>query len=210
MGRETVLSSPEHKCKRPDQRRQDHVFNHHFKIHNLNSSSSPISDDSLEKSSKLTMSDYFHHNDFNLTPLKSTENLLSTYNVKNKCNGFNNQFNECSFDTIDGPSFISSNMPLFEPKTTSTEAKIHTPENRRSAKVSVNLCDKFIKSTDNSNEVSKFCTVFEKIIVNPTIYELPVEVEKSPDFSQKHEITLINTHHLPTSNVTEQFNSHIY
>lgn len=143
LGRETVLTSPEHKIKRPDQKFEDRIFHNHFKLKNLNSSSSPMSDDSLETPlNKKTTIDSFM-NEFCLKPLKSSENLLSSFNSMNQLSGFNHQLD---YDNPDGPLNSTSYSSPFYLKNSLTEVKTYTLENKELTDMSMNIF-KHLKKT---------------------------------------------------------------
>jgi len=164
--------------KRPDKQFQDRVFNDHFNIQNQMFTS--MSDDSLDGSSKKVIINNSPLNDFYLTPLKSTENIqniLSPFSTTKKIKSFdisNEHFTLVSFDTSP-----------FQPKDASTAAKVFTPEEKKSTRVSVNLCNKFEKLPENKQiEVN---TTFIKDTINSHSSTSFPEVEQSFDFRQKYE-----------------------
>lgn len=193
LGRDTLLTSPERSIKRPDQQRQDYVFNNHFNIKNLNKSSSPMSDDSLEKHQNKVIVNYSQLNDLCLTPLKSTENLLSPLTANKQFDDFDNQLN---FDDTDGYS-ASISLNLSQLNDTSTRIRniqdtLNIPEDKKLSKISLNLCNKFMEmSNDGLNNNIKSDNM------NTELFLLPQKVEQSSNFnSHKNEkITINTTHH---------------
>jgi len=198
LGRDTILRSPERSIKRPDQRRQDHVFNKHFNLKNLNNSSSSMSDDSLEKPLNKFIMNISQLNEFCLTPLKSTENLLSPFSVKKQFNNFDGQM---SFDVTDGPfDSTLSNSSIFEPQDELTAALTYSPENQKPTKVCVNLWNKFIKSPED--ELTNGGTSVGLHTLNPQPFMSSSEVE-SNDFEPKCEWSPTHTMHKHTSKETD-------
>jgi len=198
LGRDTILKSPERSIKRPDQRRQDHVFNKHFNLKNLTNSSSSMSDDSLEKPLNQMIMNISQLNEFYLTPLKSTENLLSPFSVKKQFNNFDGQM---SFDVTDGPlESTVSNFSIFEPQDELTAALTYTPENQKPTKVCVNLWNKFIKSPED--ELTNGGTNVGLHTLNSKPFVSSSEVE-SNNFEQKYEWSPTHTIHKRTSKVTD-------
>jgi len=202
LGRDTVLTSPERSVKRPDQRRQDYVFNNHFNLKNLNSSSSPLSDDSLEKPIMKIISNNSQFNEFCLTPLKSTENLLSPFSDKNLYNSFDDQI---SFDITDGIlASTSSNSSHFKSEDALTEAITYTPKDIKSNESSINLCSRFMKTpeVDVKNEVCSnfgYNTVKSKLFKSSLDFE--PEVEYPLNFRQECKCTTAHTVNHRTSKV---------
>jgi len=152
--RDTILTSPQHSIKRPDHRRQDHVFNKHFNLQNLNKSSSSISDDSLEKSFKnITINDLELY-DINLTPLKSTENLISELNNHKEFDNDLLNFN----DTYDSPlscTLLNSSQFKSEDGWMNTTFT-YTPEDRNPTNLSINLCSQLMKTPNEELNNSNF------------------------------------------------------
>ncbi|CAI6348354.1 unnamed protein product [Macrosiphum euphorbiae] len=193
LGRDTILKSPERSIKRPDQRRQDHVFNKHFNLKNLTNSSSSMSDDSLEKPLNQMIMNISQLNEFYLTPLKSTENLLSPFSVKKQFNNFDGQM---SFDVTDAPlESTLSNSSIFEPQDELTAALTYTPENQKPTKVCVNLWNKFIKSPED--ELTNGGTNVGVHTLNSQPFVSSSEVE-SNNFEQKCEWSPTHTIHKRT------------
>lgn len=191
LGRDTILRSPERSIKRPDQRRQDHVFNKHFNLKNLNNSSSSMSDDSLEKPPNKIIMNISQLNEFCLTPLKSTENLLSPFSIKK-------QFND--FDVTDGPlASTLSNSSIFESQDELTATSTYTPENQKTTKVCTNLWNKFMKSPEDKLTNDGTNVGLHTINSQPCITSSEVE---SNDFEQKCEWSPVHTIHKRTSKVT--------
>lgn len=142
---DTILDDSKHDFKLPDTNHQENIFFNNFTIQNQNKNNNVMSDDSLDGSLKLIGSYNSPFKDFCLTPLKSTENLLSPFNATNKCTKFNKTSNELTF--------TSFNTSPFKPIDASTGAKDHTPDERKPTSVSVNLYNKFEEVTKNeSNE----------------------------------------------------------
>jgi len=198
LGRDTILTSPERSIKRPDQRRQDHVFNNHFNLKNLNKSSSPMSDDSLEKPLNKIIMNNSQLNNFCLTPLKSTENLLSPFSVKKPSNHFDGQL---SFDVTDGPlASTLSNSSLLRPEDDLSATLTYIPENQNPTKVCVNLCNKFIKSPEN--ELTNSDTNVGSYTINSRPFVAASEVE-SNIYEQKCEWSPTHTIQQCTSKVTK-------
>lgn len=190
--RNTLLSSPERSIKRPDQRRQDHVFNNHFNFTNLNKSSSSMSDDSFENpKKKMIANDYSLFNDICFTPLKSTENLLSPFNISNQSN---------NFDVTDGPlAFTSPNSMSFEFK--DALDLTHTLVSKKSTKLPVNLCNMFMKTSDD--ELNKSSTQFELNAIKPEPFLSSPEGEHSSfELKQEQEWEVPHTTHHRTSKIT--------
>lgn len=176
LGRDTILSSPEHKSKRPNQRRHDYVFNNDFNSKNLNKSSSPFSDDSLEKTLKKCNINNSQLNEFCLTPLKCTDNFDSTSNVKNEFNSFNGSL---SFDCTDGPyALTSTNAFSFNLE----ESSFVLPEYPKSTEIAVNLCNTF---TTAENKYIKDNIHFESSTINSESLVSSPEDDQSSASSQK-------------------------
>jgi len=192
LGRDTILKSPERSIKRPDQRRQDHVFNKHFNLKNPNNSSSSMSDDSLEKPSNKIIMNISQLNEFCLTPLKSTENLLSPFSVKKQLNNFDGRM---SIDVTDGPLDSS----IFQPRDELTAALTYTPENQKPTKVCVNLWNQFLKSP--KNELTDGSTNDGLPTINSQPFVSSSEVEGN-DFEQKCKWSPTHPIHQRTSKVT--------
>lgn len=163
--RNTMLTSPERSVKRPDQKSQDQFFNNHFSFKNPNKSLSPISDDSLEKPLQKIMVNDSQLNEFNLTPLQSTENLISIFSAKKKLNLFNDK---SSFDVTDGSLVsISSNSSSFK-----LENEVNTEKNKHPTKISTNLGNQLIKTPENELFVN-----FESSINSDSFSEFPKNVQ---------------------------------
>ncbi|XP_050531513.1 protein abnormal spindle isoform X2 [Daktulosphaira vitifoliae] len=178
LGRDTILTSPEHSIKRPDPQRQDHCFNSHFNIQNK--SSSPMSDDSLDKPLKI-VSTRSPFSDLCFTPLKNTKNIMSPFTTS-KCTQNDNDIQQLSFDIQDGASASTSlNSSFgFKPIETSTVAKIYSPEERKPTRVSVNLLNVYDKTAEDEEPAS---TTYIKD-------KITQELNLTPPFSS---ITKINT-----------------
>jgi len=158
-----------------------------------------MSDDSLENPSNKIIMNISQLNEFSLTPLKSTENLLSPFSVKKQLNNFDDRM---SVDVIDGPLNSSLSNTIFQPQDEMTAALTYTPENQKPTKVCVNLWNKFLKSPEN--ELTNGCINDGLPIINSQPFVSFPEVE-SNDLEQKctHPI------HQRTSKVTN-YHKYIY
>lgn len=166
LTRDTILSSPERSLKRPDQKRQDYVFNNHFSFKNLNKSSSPMSDDSIEFPLKKAVSYINHSNDFRLTPLKSTENLLSPFCIDKK--------QLSVFDGTDG-SFTLSNSPLLKSENdlsadiTDDNTLVSSPNNSKPNAWS-DVVDPQFRTSPESKQSSNFGQNYKRITTTPVYH----------------------------------------
>jgi len=156
-----------------------------------------MSDDSLENPSNKIFMNISQLNEFCLTPLKSTENLLSPFSVKKQ---FNNLDGRMSVDVTDGPLDSSlSNPSILKPQNELTSALTYTPENQKPTKMCLNLWNKFLKSP--KNELTNGC-ISDRL---PTITSQPFvsssEVE-SIDLEQKCKWSPTHPIHQRTSKVT--------
>lgn len=179
LGRDTVLTSPERSVKRPDQRRQDYVFNNHFNLKNLYNSSSSVSGDSLEKSFINTS---FNNSQFNelfseLTPLRSTENLICPFSTIKQSNGFDG---DLSFDVTDGK--LISNSSLFKSEDTLTTTNITDDENTNKS-LPTNLYNEIIKTSIDEFKC-KSCVHFGSDTINQESFVPSPEIKRSSDFEQ--------------------------
>lgn len=139
FGHDTIFAGTENDLKRPNKIYKYTAVNNPLNAQNANHNI--MSDDSLDESFNKLISTNSPFNDFCLTPLKSTENLLSPFNITNKC---------FSFDIADeNIAFNSFNTSPFKPIDASTAAKTHTPDDRKPTRVSVNLCNKFEETPKN-------------------------------------------------------------
>lgn len=184
---DTTFTSFEHCFKHLDGKYQYNAFSNHINTQNKNCDI--MTDDSLDESPKRLISSNSPFNDFFLTPLKSTENLISPFSTTKK---------STTFDIADeNMAFTSFNTSPFKPIDASTAAKIYTPDNRKPTRVSVNLCEKFEEIPKNKSNIDS--ATFIKNI-SPKQFELPQKVEQSFNISQNHEWTTTRTlmHH--TSN----------
>jgi len=184
---DTTFNSFEHCFKHSDGKYQYTTFGNHINTKNTNCDI--MTDDSLDESPKKLISINSPFNDFFLTPLKSTENLISPFNTTKKC---------ITFEISDkNMAFTSFNTSPFKPIDASTAAKIYTPDNRKPTRVSVNLCEKFEEIPKNESNIDS--ATFIKNI-SPKQFELPLKTEESFIMSQNsHEWTTHKpTHH--TSN----------
>lgn len=197
LGRDTILTSPEHKIKRPDQKFENRIFHNHFKLKNLNSSSSPMSDDSLEiPLNKKTTVD-FQMNEFCLTPLKSSENLLSSFSTMNQLSSFDH---ELDYDNPDGPLNSTSYSSPFYLNNPLTAATTYTLENKKLTDMSMNICNKCKKT--HEDEIIKNRLSFELYNTNTDSLISSSEVEQPFEFEEKCKWFNSPDFHL-TSKVTE-------
>lgn len=165
--RDTILASPERSLKRPDQKRQDYVFNNHFSFRNLNKSSSPMSDDSIEyPSNKVVSNSNNQLNDLCLTPLKSIENLLSPFGINKK------QLN--SFDVTDGLlASTSSNSPLLKLENASNagvmedNTLVSSPANSKSNEWSDVINPHFFNTSPESRKFYNFGEQYKRTTATP-------------------------------------------
>jgi len=175
FGHDTIFTSSEHNFKHPNENCQLTTINNYFDTKNANCGI--ISDDSLDESLNKLINTNSPFNDFCLTPLKNTENLLSPFSTTKKC---------ISFDIADeNMAFTSFNTSPFMPIDASTAAKTYTPDDRKPARVSVNLCEKFEEIPKNKLNIDS--ATFIKNI-SPNKFE-PLKVEQSFNISQNHEWT---------------------
>ncbi|KAE9525583.1 hypothetical protein AGLY_014110 [Aphis glycines] len=174
----------------------DYGLKHFDKIHQSTTINNPLNtqsancdvmtDDSLDESLNKLISTNSPFNDFFLTPLKSTENLLSPFTTTKKC---------INFDIADeNTAFTSFNTSPFKPIDASTAAKTYTPDNRKPTRISVNLCEKFKEIPNNNLNIDN--TTFIKNI-SPDQFTLPLKVKQSFNISQNQERTTTQTpmHH---------------
>lgn len=164
------LSSPKHF------QQQDDIFVDNFNIQNQNKNNTLMSDDSLDGSIKLIGTYNSPFKDFCLTPLKSTENLLSPFNATNKSKRLNN--------INDNFAFTSFNTSPFKPIDTSTAAKMYSPDERKPTSVSVNLYSKFGETTKNES-IGGSATFVKDTNTDPFLS--PPSVEQSFDSKQVHQ-----------------------
>lgn len=170
---DSILDDSNHDFKHPGFKYQDNTFFDDFNTQNQNKNNIVMSDDSLDGSLKLIGSYNSPFKDFCLTPLKSTENLLTPFNATNKCNKFDK--------TNDNLAFTSFNTSPFKPIDASTAAKDRTPDERKPTSVSVNLYNKFEEIT--KNEVKENNATFNKDIITHS-YITPPKTEQSFDIKQ--------------------------
>lgn len=161
---------PEHNFKYSNEKCQDGMFNNHFQVQNLNLNRSLMSDDSLDGSLQIIDSNKSPFNDFYLTPLKNTKNLLSPFSTTKKCK------------KNDNLAFASFNPSPFKPIEASTAAKNFTPDERKPKRVSVNLCNKFEEPPRNN--ANKDSLTFIKDINSESVMT-PINIEQSFDFRQQ-------------------------
>lgn len=185
LSRDTILSSPEHKPKRPNQRRHDYIFNNNFNSKYLNKSSSPLSDDSLESLKKCNFNNSHFINDLCLTPLKCYENYNSSFNVKKECD---------SLDCTDGQFDLTSTNSL---SSKLEDSSFVLPEYPKSTEISMNLCN---KCTKGEHEYIKENIHFESSTNNSESLVSSPEVYQSSDSSQKSIWTTSGNIHFSLSN----------
>jgi len=184
------FTDSQHSIKRPDKKRQDQVFNNHFNIQYQSNNCSLLSDDSLDEPLKIITDNSSPFNDFCLTPLKSTENLLSPFSTTKKCKSFN-----VSDEKFDFTPYVSPFMPI----NASTGAKNFTPEERKPTRISVNLCNKF-QNTPRNNFKKSNSTFIKDNIDSKTFITSP-KTEQSFDFSHKQECISTTPIHKSSSKV---------
>jgi len=157
-----------------------------------------MTDDSLDKSLNKIIRTNSPFNDFFLTPLKSTENLLSPFSTTKKC---------INFDIADeNTAFTSFNTSPFKPIDASTAAKSYTPDNRKPTRISVNLCEKFKEIPKNNLNIDN--TTFIKNI-SSNQFALPLKVEQFFNISQNQEQTTTQTPMHHTSKFIKLFNTNL-
>jgi len=176
------LTDSDHRLKRPDKKRHDSVFNNHFKLQYQNKNCNLLSDDSLDESPKIMDSNNSLFNDLCLTPLKSSENILSPFSTSKLCK---------SFDVTDeNLGFKSFNTSPFQPIDASTGAKVYTPEEKKPTRVSVNLGKTFEIMPENES-----CSILTQNTICSKTFTTP-ENNKFIDFKSNNlwKITPM-THH---------------
>lgn len=186
---DTTFTSFEPYFERPDKNHQyTTTFSNHINTQNTNFDI--MTDDSLDESLNKLISTNSPFNDFFLTPLKSTENLISPFSTTKKCNSFG--------IPDENIAFTSFNTSPFKPIDASTAAKIYTPDNRKPTRVSVNLCEKFEEIPKNKLNIDS-ATFIKNISTNK--FAMPLNIEQSFNISQNHECSTTFTplHH--TSNL---------
>jgi len=185
---DTTFTSFEPYFKHSDKNRQYTTFINHINTQNINFD--VMTNDSLDESLDKLISTNSSFNDFFLTPLKSTENLISPFSIAKKCNSFN--------ITDENMALTSFNTSPFKPIDASTAAKIYTPDNKKPTRVSVNLCEKFEEIPKNKLNIDS-ATFIKNISTNK--FALPLNIEQSFNTSQNHECisTFTPLHH--TSNL---------
>lgn len=181
LGRETILTSPEHKFKRPDQKFEERIFHNHFKLRNLNSSSSPMSDDSLETPPKKKTTIDSLMNEFCLTPLKSSENLLSSFNTLNQLSGFDHQLD---YDNPDGPLNSTSYSSPFYLKNSLIGAKTCTLENKELTDMSMNSFNNCQRL--HEDEMIKDRLSYGLYNINTDSFISSSKVEQPSELKEKH------------------------
>ncbi|XP_008182570.1 protein abnormal spindle isoform X2 [Acyrthosiphon pisum] len=173
---DTTFTSFEHCFKRSDKNHQNPTFSNHINIQNTNCDI--MTDDSLDESLNKLINTSSPFNNFFLTPLKNTENLISPFSTTKKC---------ISFDLADkNMAFTSFTTSPFKPIDASTAAKIYTPDNRKPTRISVNLCEKFEEIPKNKLNVDSATFIKNS---SPKKFALPLNVEQSFNISQNHECT---------------------
>ncbi|XP_025421851.1 protein abnormal spindle-like isoform X3 [Sipha flava] len=179
----------EHNFKYSNKKFQDHDINNHFEVHNLNMNRSIMSNDSLDGSLQIIDSNKSPFNDFYLTPLKNTKNLLSPFSTTKKCKKNDNNL-----------AFASFSPSPFKPIEASTGAKTFTPDERKPKRISVNLCNKF--EDPLKNDTNKDGVTFIKD-VNPGSVITPINIEQNFNLKQQEWSTGHTTlHHSIISGIT--------
>lgn len=188
IGYDPTFTSFEHYFKRSVKNCQNTTFSNHINTQNTNCDI--MTDDSLDESLNKLTNNSSPFNNFFLTPLKSTKNLISPFGTTKKI----------SFDIADeNMAFTSFTASPFKPIDASTAAKIYTPDNRKPTRVSVNLCEKFEEIPENKLNIDN--ATFIKNI-SPKKIALPLNVKQSFNISQNHELTTTYTSIQDTSNLT--------
>ncbi|VVC41764.1 Hypothetical protein CINCED_3A009489 [Cinara cedri] len=171
---DNMLSNPIQILRQKDNKCPNYDLNNHFNKTNDNLN---YSFDSLDEPLKKPVTNYSSFNDFCLTPLKSTENLLSPFSSIGKSNSFNTT-------NIDLAS-ISYNTSIFKPIEASTAGKIYEytpPEERKPNRVSMNL-NKIFKESPK-NDLSRPNKTYNKELES---YLTPPNDGKSLDFGKTQE-----------------------
>lgn len=189
FGQEHIFTSPSkmiQKFRHADNKFQNNDINYiNITNDNLNCSL-----DSLDEPLNKSINRYSVFNDFCLTPLKSTENLISPFSITSKSNSFNTT-------NIDLTS-ISFSTSTFKPIEASTADKMYEytpPENRQPNRVSVNLNNLFEEnSKDNLNRPNK--TYVKEL----ETFRTPDE-KKSLDIKETQEWVIRHVANNNTSNV---------
>lgn len=186
---DTTFTSFEHRFKSSDKNHQNTTFSNHINTQNTNCDI--MTDDSLDESFNKLINTSSPFNNFFLTPLKSTENLISPFSNTKKC---------ISFDIADkNMAFTSFATSPFKPIDASTAAKIYTPDNRKPTRVSVNLCEKFEEIPKNKLNIDSATFIKN---TSSKKFALPLNVEQSVNISQNQECTTTCTPMQHTSNLT--------
>lgn len=150
IGQENIFNSPS-KMKQRFRHADNKFQNNDFNFMNITNDNLNCSLDSLDEPLKKTTNRYSLFNDFCLTPLKSTENILSPFSTTSK----SNSFNTTNMDLASNSFSIS----MFKPIEASTADKTYEytpPEKRQNNRVSVNLKNLFEEdSKDNLNRPNK-------------------------------------------------------
>lgn len=163
-----------------------------------------MSDDSLEKPSNKIFMNISQLNEFSLTPLKSTENLLSPFSVKKKLYNFDDRM---SVDVTDGPLDSSlSNPSILQPQDELTLALTYSPENPKPTKMCLNLWNKFLKSPEN--KLTNGCINDGLTTINSQPFVSSSEV-KSNNLEQKCKWSPTHPIHQRTSKVTN-YHKYVY
>jgi len=179
-----TFTSFEYYFKRSDKNCQNTTFSN-----TQNTNCDIMTDDSLDESLNKLINTSSPFNDFFLTPLKSTKNLISPFGTTK----------QISLDKAEeNMAFTSFTTSPFKPIDASTAAKIYTPDNRKPTRVSVNLCEKFEEIPENKLNIDN--ATFIKNI-SPKKFALPLNVEQSFNISQNHELTTTCTPIQDTSNL---------
>lgn len=178
---DSILTSPKCCFKFSNNNPTDVIADKHF--NNSNDNDNLISDNSLEVCSNKMSRNILEINDFCLTPLKSTENLLSPFSTTKNINDSN------LFDANLSLSSIFTSSP-FNPINTSTVSKTYSPEDRKPTKISVNLCNKF--ETFPNKELNNIKnTTYTKDTIDPNLFPSPIKDGESSNLEHEHDWTAV-------------------
>lgn len=185
-----IFPISEHSLTQSDKNCKDRVYNNFFNIQNINNNCNMMTNDLLDESLPKMNINNSPFNDFCLTPLKGTENLLSPFSITKKFKSYD----------ITGENTVASSFSTspFEPIDASTAAKIFTPEERKPTRVSVNLCNKFEKTP--KNKIIKASTTFIKDTTDSKTFISPPKQSFSIEQELEWTPTHLTFHH--TSNTT--------
>lgn len=171
---DSILTSPECSFKFSNKKSTDY--------NDPNDNDNFMSDDSLDTCSNIMLSNNLAFNDFCLTPLKSTENLLSPFSTTKNIKDYNLTDDNLSLSLL-------NNTSPFKPIESSTAAKTYSPEDRKPTRISVNLCNKFEPSPNN--DLNNVNTTFIKDTIDPKLFKSSEKVEECSNLEQNHEWTAL-------------------